>query len=88
MKIINCPVNGPRPLHEFHFGGEVRVMPDAEAVSDEEWAGYVFNRNGEPGIKREWWYHVPSGTWFVAERDNCRDEFVRTYLYGAEHVDG
>ena len=24
MKIIRCPINGPRPLQEFHFGGEVR----------------------------------------------------------------
>ncbi len=26
-------------------------------------------------------YHVASGTWFIAERDNVTDEFVRTYLY-------
>lgn len=63
-------------------------MPDAATVTDEEWADYVFNRSGEPGIKREWWYHMPSGTWFIAERDNCRDEFIRTYLYGAEPGDG
>lgn len=88
MKIINCPINGPRPLHEFHFGGEVRAIPDPETASDQEWAAYVFNRNGEPGVKREWWYHVPSGTWFIAERDNSTDTFVRTYLHGSEHVDG
>ena len=88
MKIITCPINGPRPLQEFHFGGEVRTMPDATAATDAEWANYVFNRSGEPGVKREWWYHVPSGTWFIAERDNRTDEFLRTYLYAAEHVDG
>ena len=88
MKLINCPINGPRPLQEFHFGGEVRTAPEAAAATDAEWADYVFNRRGEPGVKREWWYHVPSGTWFIAERDNRTDEFLQTYLYGAERVDG
>ena len=83
MKLLTCPINGPRPLQEFVFGGEVREMPDPNNASDVEWADYVFNRTGEPGVRREWWYHTPSGTWFVAERDNLRDEFVRTYLYQA-----
>jgi sarcosine oxidase, subunit delta len=81
MKIIHCPINGPRPLQEFSFGGEVRPMPDPAAATDEAWADYVFNRAGEPAVKREWWYHIASGTWFIAERDNVTDEFVRTYLY-------
>lgn len=84
MKIMPCPVNGPRPLQEFEFGGELRVSPDPGQSSDEVWADYVFNRAGEPGVKREWWYHVPSGTWFIAERDNRTDQILRTYLYGAE----
>ena len=88
MKIINCPINGPRPIQEFHYGGEVRAMPDLDAVSDQQWADYVFNRSGEPGVKREWWYHIASGTWFIAERDNCTDEVRRTYLFDAEAADG
>jgi sarcosine oxidase subunit delta len=85
MKILTCPINGPRPLQEFQFGGEFREMPDPDSVSDEQWADYVFNRNGEPNVKREWWYHIASGTWFLAERNNVTDEIVRTYLYnGAE----
>ena len=91
MKIINCPINGPRPLQEFQFGGELREMPDPDEASDQQRADYVFNRQGEPGVKREWWYHVPSGTWFIAERDNLTDDFVRTYLYsraGTEKSDG
>lgn len=81
MKLIPCPVNGPRPAQEFSYGGELRVMPDPQSVSDEEWADYVFNRHGEPGVKREWWYHIPSGTWFIAERDNRSDTIHRTYLF-------
>jgi sarcosine oxidase subunit delta len=88
MKILECPINGPRPIQEFHFGGEVRSLPDSSTATDEQWAGYVFNRQGEPGVKREWWYHIASGTWFIAERDNRTDEILRTYLYKAEAVDG
>ena len=84
MKIMNCPINGLRPLQEFHFGGEVRAMPDSASATDAQWADYVFNRDGRPGIRREWWYHIPSGTWFIAERDNTSDEVRQTYLYGVE----
>ncbi|NKB70471.1 MAG: sarcosine oxidase subunit delta [Candidatus Latescibacteria bacterium] len=82
MKILTCPINGPRPLQEFTFGGEVRPMP--KEASDEEWADYVFNRSGEPGIQREWWYHIASNTWFIAERDIRSDQFIRSYLYNNE----
>jgi sarcosine oxidase, subunit delta len=81
MKLLRCPVNGLRPIQEFHYGGEVRSAPDPNACSNAEWTDYVFNRSGEHGIAFEWWYHVPSSTWFVAERDTLKDEFVRTYTY-------
>ncbi|MEO1994017.1 MAG: sarcosine oxidase subunit delta [Planctomycetaceae bacterium] len=84
MKIIPCPINGPRPAQEFHFGGELREMPDPQACDDQQWSDYVFNRRGEPGIKTEWWYPVPSGAWFLAARDNQTDEFIRTWLYSPE----
>jgi len=82
MKIMPCPVNGPRVVTEFAYWGEVREMPDPAAVTDEQWADYVFNRNCVPGIKKEWWCHTPSNTWFIAERDTERDLVLRTYLYG------
>jgi sarcosine oxidase, subunit delta len=80
VKLIPCPANGLRPAQEFLFGGEVRDMPDPSSTTDAQWAAYVFHRQGEPGVRREWWYHLASGTWFVAERDNVSDEFIRTYL--------
>ena len=82
MKLMPCPINGPRPVAEFVYGGEVRPMPDPDICTDEQWADYVFNRSGIPGVKKEWWYHAPSGTWFVAERDVTQDRIVRTYLWG------
>ncbi len=83
MKLLTCPINGPRPVSEFHYWGEVRNMPDPARATDAEWSDYVFNRNGAPGVKREWWYHLASGVWFIAERDTVRDEVVRTYLWDA-----
>ena len=83
MKLLNCPVNGTRPLSEFVFGGELRTPPAADC-SDKVWADYVHNRHGAPGLKQEWWYHAPSGTWFIAERNTLTDQVIRTYLKGQE----
>ncbi|WP_025871250.1 sarcosine oxidase subunit delta [Methylobacillus glycogenes] len=83
MKLLTCPVNGTRPLSEFVFGGELRQPPAADC-SDQVWAHYVHNRNGAPGLKQEWWYHAPSGTWFIAERNTLTDQVIRTYLKGQE----
>lgn len=84
MKLLECPVNGLRPMSEFVFGGEFREMPDPKSSSDREWASYVYNRSGAPGLKKEWWYHGPSGTWFIAERNTMTDVVYRTYLLGQE----
>jgi sarcosine oxidase subunit delta len=81
MKILTCPINGPRPISEFAYGGELREMPDPASATDAEWTDYVFNRNSVPGIKCEWWCHTSSGTWFVAERDTASDVVLRTFLY-------
>jgi sarcosine oxidase, subunit delta len=82
VKLIHCPLNGPRPLLEFVCGGEVRAIPDPDASGDAQWSAYLFARNSVPGVKREWWCHTPSGYWFIAERDTARDEFLRTYDSG------
>ena len=79
MKLIPCPLNGLRPAEEFVYGGELREMPDPAGSDDARWSRYVFHRSGIPGVKREWWCHIPSGYWFIAERDTARDEFLRTF---------
>jgi sarcosine oxidase subunit delta len=82
MKLLTCPINGPRPVSEFLYWGELRPMPQPDQASDAQWADYVFNRNGAAGIKKEWWCHAPSGVWFIAERNTASDEVLRTYLFG------
>jgi sarcosine oxidase subunit delta len=73
MKILVCPLNGPRPVAAF---ANRREHP---SCSDAEWSSYVFNRTGSPGAKYEWWCHIASGFWFVALRDTTRDIVIATY---------
>ncbi|NIR29825.1 MAG: sarcosine oxidase subunit delta [Gammaproteobacteria bacterium] len=88
MKIMHCPLNGPRNISEFTYGGEVTSMPDPRDCTDEEWADYVFLRENRAGQVREWWYHNATSYWFIAERDTATDEIVRTYpaseLFGGQ----
>ena len=79
MKIMSCPLNGPRNISEFAWGGEVKTMPDPLSSSDDEWAEYVFLENNAAGVVREWWCHLPTSYWFIAERNTVTDEIMRTY---------
>lgn len=78
MKILECPLNGPRNISEFACGGEVQDMPPPEA-GIREWADYVFIERNVRGRVREWWIHLPSSYWFIAERDTATNEIVRTF---------
>src|SRR3954469_19822614 len=80
MKVMNCPLNGPRNISEFVWGGEVKPMPDETKLSDRDWADYVFLENNTAGGVREGWGHVPPSFWFIAERNTVTDEIVKTYL--------
>lgn len=78
MKIMNCPLNGPRNISEFSYGGEVKPTP-ADAAPAQDWADYVYYHDNQPGIVREWWLHVPTSYWFVAVRDVSSDMIIATY---------
>ena len=79
MKVMTCPLNGPRNISEFTYGGEFKQMPDPQTCSDAEWADYVFNSEDVLGVVREWWMHSPSSYWFLAERHTVTDEIIRTF---------
>ncbi len=82
MKLLTCPINGTRPISEFICGGDVEPDLDPQSCSDAEWAAHVFNRpQNTPCVKREWWCHTPSVTWFIVERDTGSDRIHKTYLY-------
>ena len=82
MKQIRCPLNGLCNISEFAYGGEVTDMPHPTACTAREWAEYLFFEDNEAGVVREWWCHVPSAYWFIAERDTVADEILRTYPAG------
>jgi sarcosine oxidase subunit delta len=79
MKIMHCPLNGPRNISEFVWGGEVRDEPDPTGSSDAKWAEHVFLHDNQPVVVREWWLHAPTAYWFIAERNALTDEILRTY---------
>jgi sarcosine oxidase subunit delta len=83
MKIMVCPLNGPRNISEFVYGGEVTEMPNPNNCSDAEWADYVFYSDNNIGVVREWWLHAATSFWFIADRHTGTDNVVRTY-YASE----
>jgi sarcosine oxidase, subunit delta len=82
MKILNCPLNGPRNISEFVWGGEVREMPNPDDLADRDWGAWVFLENNTAGVIREWWCHVPTSFWFIAERNTVTDEIIKSYPAG------
>jgi len=79
MKIMTCPLNGPRNISEFHCAGEAVLQPDPRDLSDADWADHVFLANNTLGVVREWWCHTPSSYWFIAERHTGSDEILKIY---------
>ena len=83
MKIMTCPLNGPRNISEFVWGGEVKEMPAPGDASARDWADYVFIENNVAGVVREWWCHVPTSFWFIARRNTITDDILETMTYDA-----
>lgn len=79
MKIMNCPLNGPRNVSEFICGREVKEMPDPAACSDETWAAHLFLEDNIAGEVTEWWMHAPTSYWFIARRNTITEEMIETY---------
>ena len=79
MKIMPCPLNGPRNIQEFICAGMVEPHPDPNRCSDEEWTEFVWMEENRAGVVREWWCHVATAYWFIAERNTVTDEILATY---------
>ncbi len=79
MKLLRCPLNGPRNISEFVCWGEVIEQPDPEAADDAAWTDYLYFSNNTAGVVFEWWCHTPTSYWFIAERHTVSDDIVRTY---------
>ena len=57
-------------------------MPDPASLDDHAWGDWLFLENNEAGVVREWWCHVPTSFWFIAERNTVTDEILKTYPAG------
>jgi len=74
-----CPLNGPRNIQEFVCAGPVEPHPDPNRCTDREWTEYVWMEENLAGVVREWWCHVATAYWFIAERNTVTDEILATY---------
>jgi sarcosine oxidase subunit delta len=85
MLLIPCPWCGPRDEIEFSYGGEAHIVRplDPDALSDAEWAEYLFFRTNPKGAHRERWVHTHGcRRWFNVVRDTATNEISQVYRVG------
>lgn len=85
MLLIACPWCGERDETEFSYGGEAHIVRplDPDALSDEQWADYLFNRANPRGLHRERWMHAAGcRRWFNVERDTVTYKIKSVYKVG------
>lgn len=82
--LLRCPGCGERNVYEFGFGGEYHLRPAKDASTD-EWIGYMYERENQAGVEKEWWYHRHGcRRWFLAFRDTRNNTVLRTLWPGEE----
>ncbi|MDQ0475104.1 sarcosine oxidase subunit delta [Labrys wisconsinensis] len=90
MLLITCPHCGDRPELEFRNMGEAHIARPvfSEAISDEDWAEFLYVRSNTKGLIAERWRHVHGcARFFNAVRHTVTDRFVTTYKVGAPRPD-
>ena len=91
MLLIRCPWCGPREESEFSYGGEAHIVrpKDPDALSDEEWADYLFIRTNKRGIHDEQWCHSAGcRRWFEVIRDTVSYRIFDSRLIGETTPEG
>jgi len=86
MLLIHCPYCGmQRPEAEFRHAGAAHIARpvDPAAVSDADWAEYLYLRDNPRGVVAERWRHVHGcGRFMNARRDTVSDRILATYRVG------
>jgi heterotetrameric sarcosine oxidase delta subunit len=84
MLLISCPWCGPREEVEFHCGGAAAAYPAApQALTDAEWAHYLFVRDNRRGPRSERWVHAAGcRRWFGVVRDTATNEILAVHRIG------
>jgi heterotetrameric sarcosine oxidase delta subunit len=79
MLSIRCPWCGERDEAEFSYGAEAKVAypEDPGALSDADWARFLFVRANPKGPLLERWVHTHGcRRWFDVVRDTATNEFA------------
>jgi heterotetrameric sarcosine oxidase delta subunit len=87
MLLIPCPWCGPRDEVEFHYGGQAHVAypADPDALTDAEWADFLFMRDNPRGPWSERWFHAAGcRRWFNVVRDTSTYAIRGSYRIGEE----
>lgn len=87
MLLIPCPWCGPREESEFTYGGEAHIVrpPEPDALTDAQWADYLFMRKNPRGLHREQWSHTAGcRRWFNVQRDTVTYQVTVVYKVGEE----
>ncbi len=82
MMLLSCPWCGPRDETEYHYGGEAHVAYPEEpaALTDEEWAQFLFFRANPMGPFAERWMHAGGcRRWFNALRNTATHDVMAVY---------
>ena len=77
MLQVPCPWCGPRDEVEFRYGGQAGVAypRDPDALTDEEWADFLFVRENPRGDFLERWSHSAGcRRWFEVLRSTVTHE--------------
>jgi len=85
MLLISCPWCGARAEVEFSYGGQAHVAypQDPHALTDEEWAQYLFVRDNPKGLFLERWVHSQGcRRWFNMARHTVTHEITAVYKPG------
>jgi len=85
MLLIDCPWCGTRDQQEFTCGGEAHIVrpADPDALSDAQWAEYLFMRKNPKGRHLEQWCHSAGcRRWFNVARDTVSYEISHVYKVG------
>ena len=77
MLLIRCPWCGERDEVEFGYGGQAGIAypRDPSALTDEQWAQWLFFRDNPKGAFAERWVHTHGcRRWFDVTRDTVTHE--------------
>jgi sarcosine oxidase, subunit delta len=85
MLLIPCPYCGERPELEFRYGGQAHIArpENPAALSEEDWAGFLYARDNEKGVHAERWRHIHGcARFFNVVRDTTTDRILGSYKAG------